>query len=394
MLDRPPVVPPPQDTLLRECFERARVHPFYRGFYRGSDDHAVAPAVDKHTLLPALQEFSPRDELRGVYLVRSGGSSHAPLIFPVDIRENHAQRAALAGRLLDAGVFDARTVALNLFSYSDLYRTAAILDDLLERCDATTLPMSAHARHADVHAAALRFRPTHVLGTPSLLALFARFLAAGGARLDVPHLLYAGELLRGSQLDLLRATLGTRQVWSLYGGAETGIWAWSDASRRPGLFEVLPQVVVEVLSPDGDGYGPLAVTNAYRRRFPVFRYRLGDVGRLVERDGTRYLELRGRDARSFQFNELTYDLESFAPLVGRADAFQIQLRFDAAGRDRLLLLLVGEEGALPAALGARLAALLERPADSGACEVQLVGAERLHVDPVTTKTPAIVDFRR
>ncbi|NWP89514.1 hypothetical protein, partial [Escherichia coli] len=92
---------------------------------------------------------------------------------------------------------------------------------------------------------------------------------------------------------------GTRDFWSLYGGAETGIWAWSDVSRKPGLFRILPQVVVEVMSPDAEGFGELAITNGYRKRFPVFRYLVGDVGRLVERDGACLLELRGRNARSF-----------------------------------------------------------------------------------------------
>ena len=46
----------------------------------------------------------------------------------------------------------------------DRYRTAAIFDDLLERCDATSLPLSAHAQYADMLAAARRVAPTHVLG--------------------------------------------------------------------------------------------------------------------------------------------------------------------------------------------------------------------------------------
>jgi phenylacetate-CoA ligase len=166
------------EAVMSACFEAAREHPFHRERLRGIADWRAAPAIDKCDLLPALRAFSVHDEPLGVYLVRSGGSTQAPLIFPVDIGENHAQRAALAGRLREAGVFGPRTVALNVFGYADLYRTAAILDDLLERCAATALPLSAHARYEDMYAAALRFRPTHLLGTPSKLALFGHFLAA------------------------------------------------------------------------------------------------------------------------------------------------------------------------------------------------------------------------
>lgn len=380
--------------VLRACFEAARAHPFHRGRYRdcrGIDD---APAIDKRDLLPALQAFSLRDEPHGVYLVRSGGSTQAPLIFPVDIAENHAQRAALAERLRAAGVFGPGTIALNVFGYSDLYRTAAILDDLLERCDATSLPLSAHAPYADMHAAAQRFAPTHVLGTPSKLALLAHHLAERDATLDIPQLVYGGEVLRAGTLALLRDVLGTRQVWSLYGGAESGIWAWSDATRRPGLFEALPGIVVEVLDADADGYGALAISNGYRRRFPLFRYRPGDVGRRVEIDGVRYLQLRGRDGRSFHFDELAYDLDTVAALLEGADDWQLELRTDGGGRDCATVLLTDGDDALRARIAARLERLFRRSADAGAIAVRIVAADALHLDPATAKTPAIVDLRR
>ena len=380
--------------VLHACFEAARAHPFYREAYRDAAGIDDAPAIDKHVLLPALQAFSLRDEAHGVYLVRSGGSTQAPLVFPVDIAENHAQRAALAERLRAAGVFGPGTIALNVFGYSDLYRTAAIFDDLLERCDATSLPLSAHAPYADMLAAARRFAPTHVLGTPSKLALLAHYLAERGIALDIPQLLYGGEVLRAGTLALLRDTLGARQVWSLFGSAESGIWAWSDATRRPGVFETLPGVGVEVLDPDTDGYGALAISNGYRRRFPLFRYRSGDVGRHVEIDGRRHLELRGRDGRSFHFDELAYDLDTVAALLEGADPWQLLLSTDAGNRDCVAVLLTAGDEAFRARVTTRLERLFRRSADAGAITVRVVAPDALHLDPATAKTPAIVDLRR
>jgi len=383
-------------SVLRTCFETALAHPFHRERLIGIDDWRAAPAIDKRDLLPALQAFSVHDEARGVYLVRSGGSTQEPLIFPVDIAENHAQRAALAGCLREAGVFGPRTVALNLFGYSDLYRTAAILDDLLERCDATALPISAHARYEDMYLAAKRFCPTHLLGTPSKLNLFAHFIAERSQSLMIPQLLYSGEVLREATCDFLRATFGTQQIWSLYGGAECGIWAWSDATQRPGLFEILPQVAVEILDPDCDGYGPLAVSNGFRRRFPLFRYRTGDTGRIVVVEGVQYLQLLGRDSRSFQFDELTYDLDTVAALLEDQEAFQIQLRTSPTGRDCVSLLLVadGDDEGLRSRVLVRLKTIFSHSVEGEAIEVRLVPSNALYVDPITTKTLAIADFRK
>lgn len=383
------------EALLRDCFARARVHRFYRDHFAGIDDHRAAPTVDKTVLKPHLDRFAPGLEPGGVYLVRSGGSTNTPLVFPVDIDENHAQRRALATALRADGIFDAGTVALNLFGYSDLYRTAAIIDDLLERCGATSLPMSAHARYEDILAAALRFAPSHLLGTPSKLQLFAEFLDVAGVRLEIPQLLYAGEPLPLSAMAGFSRSFGTRDYWSLYGGAETGIWAWSDVSRKPGLFRILPQVVVEVISPDSQGFGELAVTNAYRKRFPVFRYLLGDVGRLIEHDGARVLELRGRNARSFLLAEQHFDLALFMPLTAGAEAFQIQLSREEQGSDRLDLLLVDPAGHCPAdAVAAELARLMHDVAPRLGLNVRRVVMSMLHHDPVTAKAPLIADFRR
>lgn len=385
---------PGDEALLRDCFALARVHSFYRDHFAGIDDHRAAPATDKAVLKPHLDHFAPGSERRGVYLVRSGGSTSTPLVFPVDIAENHAQRGALASALLAARMFDAGTVALNLFGYADMYRTAAILDDLLERCDATSLPMSAHARYEDILAASQRFVPTHLLGTPSKLQLFAEFLRAAGTCPEIPHLLYAGEPLPESAVEHFVQSFGTRNFWSLYGGAETGIWAWSDASRQPGLFHILPQVVVEVMSPDSEGFGELAVTNGYRKRFPVFRYLVGDVGRLIECDGARLLELRGRNARSFLLAEQHFDLSLFAPLAAGAEAFQIQLRREEQGRDDLELLLIDPAGNCSTdAAAAGLVQLMGDAAPWVRLAVRRVTMAALHHDPVTTKAPLIADFR-
>jgi phenylacetate-CoA ligase len=387
-----------RDALLRACFARAREHPFYRGLYRANDDHHCAAPLEKAALLAALSDFQPGRETHGVYLVRSGGSTHAPLIFPVDIAENHAQRDALARALRAAGVFAPGDVALNAFGYADLYRSAAIMDDVLERCDTTTLAVSAHARYQDMEAMARRFRPTHVLGTPSKLGLLAHYLMREQRRLDIPQLLYAGEVLRPSTRDLLCERLGVRRIWSLYGGAETGIWAWSDASAQPGLFAMLSDVVVEILSPDADGYGSIAVSNGYRQRFPVFRYRLGDVGRLIQHNGATRLELRGRDSRSFQFDELTFDLDPIIALAGNAESAQLQLRSGNSGRDCMAMLIVADP-AHPMdnddcrRIHAALAAVVQHAPDSAAVEVHIVDKTALKMDPATAKTPTLVDAR-
>ncbi len=383
------------DHAMAQSFEIARHHPFWRSFYEGCQDWRTAPSCQKSDLLTVLHGFSPAAERRGVYLVRSGGRTAAPLIFPVDIAENHAQRQALAAGLTARGVFSPQSVVLNLFAYTGLYRTASIIDDLLERCYATTLPMSAQAPYRDMHAAAELFQPTHLAGTPSVLTLLANWCHENGAPPpQIPQLLYAGELLRDSVRAHLCRTFGVRQVWSLYGGAETGIWAVCNASKEPGLFSTLPQVLVEIEAPDADGFGEIVVTNTWRKRFPLFRYSQGDVGRLVERAGERMLEFRGRRPLTFRFYEITYDDSGFSTVAGACPHWQVVLDFGSDGCDRLGLHVVCDDPAALAAIDDRLRRHMKEDRDSKAVHVRSVKLADLHIDPTTSKTATVVDRRR
>lgn len=398
-METTPFTPKMDASLLQAYFELARHHPLYQDFYKGIHAVADAPMLGKKELIPLLKtRFKLHEEKRGVYLVRSGGSTQDPLIFPVDIKENHDQRLAMARELTENGFFTPKTIALNIFGYSDMYRTAAIMDDILEKCQATTLALSAHAGYNDMQEAARYFKPDFILGTPSKLLCFAQFLERSNEKLNIANLLFSGEFLRPALRQLLQKTFGIQQIYSVYGSAETGIWAWSDFSKRPSLFSVIDGIIVEILEPDAAGFGAIAVTNTFRKRFPVFRYAIGDLGRWVYLDGKPYLELKSREKKSFIVWEQHYDLDEFSPLVGEADAFQIQLSSNEQFQEVVSLLIVqkipvNEQADFIQKTVEGLKKLLHYNERFLKVNVLLVAATELYTDPNTTKTPALLDLR-
>ncbi|MCX2586083.1 AMP-binding protein [Pedobacter sp. MR22-3] len=314
------------DTLLQAHYQLVRRSELFKSHYQDYEAYQKAPLIGKKELIRQLHEnFDLHQEDKGVYLVRSGGSTQKPLVFPVDIAENLEQRAVLAKVLNQAGVFTPKTIALNLFGYMDMYRTAAIMDDLLERCSSTTLVASASLPYEDAYHMAQHFKPNLLLGTPSKLFLFAQYLKKNQLHLSIENLLFGGEFLPPSHIGVFEQVFGTRQIYSLYGSAETGIWAWCDYSRSPSLFRVIDGLVVEVHAPDADGYGNLLVSNLFRKRFPIFRYNTGDTGKWIDINGQPYLELKGREHQSFMFNECNYDLDDFKAVLADVERFQIQI---------------------------------------------------------------------
>jgi phenylacetate-CoA ligase len=385
--------------LMQEAFEMARSSSLFREYYVGYNHYEEAPAMGKNELKKILAaHFNLAHESKGVYLVRSGGSTQSPLIFPVDIHENQEMRRALARALVKHEIITPKTIALNIFGYADLYRTAAIMDDMLEKCEATTLAVSAHAAYEDMLATALHFKPGLMMGTPSKLLQFVKFLENNQQRLVIPDLLYAGEFLRPSLQTLFKKILGVKRIWSLYGSAETGIWAWASIGEAGSTFKVLPGVLVEILEPDEAGYGVIAVTNTYRKRFPVFRYLIGDIGRW-QLDGEEYvLELKSRETKSFVLAEQHYDLEELNPITMDADAFQIQLSTQVNLQDEITILLVQqvEEKSRTQFLLDKndlLARIILANPKLIKASVVLVEPGALYMDAATTKIPALVDWR-
>jgi phenylacetate-CoA ligase len=394
------ITPEIDTSFLQVYFELAKKNPLYSDFYKGNYFAVDAPMLSKNDLIPILKtRFKLHEEKTGVYLVRSGGSTQNPLIFPVDIQENHNQRLAMAKELTGNGFFTPETIALNIFGYSDMYRTASIMDDILEKCQATTLALSAHASYEDMQQAAIYFKPNFILGTPSKLLCFAQFLEEKNQKLNIQNLFYAGEFLRPNILKLLQRTFGFQQIYSMYGSAETGIWAWCDFTKRPSLFSVIDGVIVEIIDPDKDGYGTIAVTNTFRKRFPVFRYAIGDLGRWVNVNGKSFLELKSRESKSFILCEQHFDLEELTPFTNDADAFQIQLSYNDKFQEVFRLLIVQnipekeQQNFIKAKIN-ELKKVLQYNERFMKLEVLLVSATTLYTDPNTTKIPILLDLRK
>lgn len=380
---------------LKQHFTLVKNSYLFKELYKNEEESSVLP-LEKHVLRKILKDnFSLQKESKGVYLVRSGGSSSKPLIFPVDIKENLYQRSLLAKELVKYGMFSSKTIALNLFSYKGMYRTAAILDDILERCDATTISLGASSSFELVYNTAKQFKATILMGTPSKLVLFANYLMENNLELEVNNLMYAGEFLLKSHAELLKKVFRAQKIYSLYGSAETGIWGWSTYSETTTSFEILDDIVVEIEKPDEEGSGTLVVTNLLRKRFPVFRYLMGDIGKLIDKEGKRILVLKSRESKSFSIDSEAYFLNDFDWLYEEINRYQIQLRNPSEVAIEIEFLLVEAPGKMidKNQIRKKLQAIFQIYTPNITLIINAVKESDLYVNNTTSKTPLIVDFR-
>ncbi|SEB37758.1 phenylacetate-CoA ligase [Tenacibaculum sp. MAR_2009_124] len=385
---------------LRNHFSIVKKSSLFKSYYEGVDADTIPGPIEKHVLRDILEtRFQIENEREGVYLVRSGGSTDKPLIFPVDIKENLYQRELLAKELVEFGVFSSKTIALNLFSYTSMYRSAAILDDILERCNATTIACGAKTPFEYMFSLASKFKANIVIGTPSVLTLFAQYVIDNKLTLKIDNLLFAGEYLLKSQAEIIKKAFNTIHMYSLYGSAETGIWGWSLYSENSTSFEVLDDVIIEIENPDEEGNGMIVVTNLLRKRFPVFRYYVGDIGHLDYKDGRQILTLKSRESKSFSIEATSYFLDDFDMLLTIVDRFQIQLSLDVNLKTELKFLIIKptlnkqEKEGIANKVEERLKGILDMNPDYFTLKINLVSQTDLYSKPTTSKTPIIIDFR-
>jgi phenylacetate-CoA ligase len=382
---------------LDELWREVQVSPFLAGYADGCTRFADLPIIGRAELRELVERnFDLRRETTGVYLLRTGGTLAEALIVPLGIDENRQQRQAMADHLRRAGVFTPTTVAVNLFNYKHLYRSASIFDDFLERCDATSIGLGAITPDEFVVNFCHRLHPDTVVGTPSRLYQLAAHVSEAGVDLRLPRAVFGGEVMSVEYLTELRAALGLERLFGVYASVENGSWGYCDHDRDGPLYRVVEEIVhVEIEDPDEHGVGNLVVTNTMKRRFPVLRYRNGDRGRLVERDGRRYVDLAGRGAYTFRVNHRAMTEADFAPVVGGATSYQIQLSLTAERRTRVDVLVVPASAPTAGELDAkrRTLATVLNGVDVDR-DVRFVTPRELQTSPTTNKTPAVVDTRQ
>ncbi|MFJ3231141.1 acyl-CoA reductase [Streptomyces sp. NPDC086787] len=247
-----------------------------------------APLLGKEGVQRALASLDP---LHTQLYFRSGGSTGTPAlsVFTVDDYDN--QMRAAADGLLTAGFDPGRDRAANLFYCGGMYGSFISFFSILERLNATQLPIAAGPDHAAVAEALVAHRADTVFGMPSYLwQLFHaegdRLRAYGGIR----TVFYGGEHFTAEQRRVLTEEFGVERIRSAaYGSTDLGPLGYQCASSDGSVHHVLTDLhTLEILDPHADRPagpgepGRLVFTSRARAGQRLHRYEIGDLGRAVE----------------------------------------------------------------------------------------------------------------
>jgi phenylacetate-coenzyme A ligase PaaK-like adenylate-forming protein len=371
-----------------------------------------APLLGKDGVQRALATL---DRRHAQLYFRSGGSSGAPAlsVFTCDDYDN--QMRAAADGLLAAGFDPARDRAANLFYCGGMYGSFISFFSILERLNATQIPMAAGPDHAMVAEALVAHQADTLFGMPSYLwqllhAEADRLRAYGGIR----QVFYGGEHFTAEQRRVLTGEFGVEVIRSAaYGSTDLGPLGYQCASCDGSVHHVLSDLhTLEILDPREDRPvapgepGRLVFTSRSRAGQRLERYEIGDLGRAVEGvcacgSHVPRLELLGRYGDVVRVGTYFVNYRQLVRALEERTAYHGEVQLVVApGADRERLTVRLDEQYAPTADVARAAVTAEVPELASALEeglltltVQSVRRADLERTPTSGKLRAVIDLR-
>lgn len=147
---------------------------------------------------------------------------------------------------------------------------------------------------------ASRSKPYLLESYSNILYEFARFIEQSGRQpLGIPAIISSAGKLFEFQREVIERTIGAN-IFDRYGCRELDTIA-HECEAHSGLHINMERFIVEVESPDADGFGDIIVTDLANIGFPIIRYRIQDRGRFSDqqcacgRGLVMLSELEGRD---------------------------------------------------------------------------------------------------
>lgn len=205
------------------------------------------------------------------YVFSSGGTTGDPKFVSFSYEEFDSMSDMLAENLKQQGLKKGMVVA-NLFVAGNLWSSFLCVDKALEKIGAVQLPIGGMCSNENILFYLSKFRPDVVMGIPSMLVMYAEFMAEKNEQLDIPFVFYAGEALSSNRQDYLTSVWKTKFFGSAgYASVDAGVIGYQCRSCGPGEHHLFSELVkLEIIEDEG------VVTSLARETMPVQNYRTGD----------------------------------------------------------------------------------------------------------------------
>ena len=282
------------ESRLRRVIENARRSRFYGARLKGLEVETAAdlgrvPILTRAQMeanMPAQGEGLSTGPWHGGYVTRSGGSTGAPK-FSVYDGADWDRMIAHAAEVFRSLGLDPSDRLGNLMMAGDLYGSFVSFDHVNCRLGLASFGFAGTSKPETFVEMWRKFKLNAVEGIPSTLIPFLRRAKELEPRLRLEKVLYGGSPLASEDREWLEDALKVRRVASLIGANDGGQIGYQCERLRGSLHHTVDdfnflEIVDERGRPARQGEpGRILITSLLKFAYPLLRYDIGDIGRIV-----------------------------------------------------------------------------------------------------------------
>ena len=258
-------------------------------------DFIRVPFLEKHHVLentpPDSADLLTSKVQRGIYFA-SGGSTGEPKYVFYDQHEYEHTCRMLAFTLEAGGLTERDTIA-NLFVAGNLWSSWLSVEKAIANTKAISVPVGSNLPLENILKYLEDFSVTAIIGLPSFMLKLAEYAAAdrGKYSLKIKKVFYGGEYVGDAMIKYFQSVFPGCAVRSAgFATADAGVIGFQCESCVKGLHHLFASsqyvefIDRDTLRPVPRGeIGELVVTGLNKKHMPIIRYRVGDLGRWVDR---------------------------------------------------------------------------------------------------------------
>jgi len=261
--------------------------PYYQGIFNSLGFNPELPFLEKQDFITNTEKIKTTCKNFSFYEAKTSGSTGIPLSLLTDYNSvAHSIAARIRAERwwnLDYGLKEAHFWGQGFTKPSVRLRITDML--LRNKMVFSTIDLTSEIIY-EYYKKLLRFKPDIIYGNPSALYIFARFIEENKldvSRLRTKAIISTTEILHEYQRHFIHS-LFKCPVINEYGAAEVGIIAYECPHHNMHLST--DNLIIEIVkdgTPAGTNeFGEIVVTNLNNYIMPFIRYKIGDVGRLIE----------------------------------------------------------------------------------------------------------------
>jgi phenylacetate-coenzyme A ligase PaaK-like adenylate-forming protein len=270
---------------------------FYKKFYRNNkeiksiNDFKKLPLLEKKHIYentpPKNYNLFTSRPVRGIYFA-SGGSTGEPKYVFYEQHEYEHIIKALAYAYEAAGLSEGDIIA-NLFVSGNLWSSWLSVEKAIAYTKATSVPIGSNLSIEEIVNYLRLFKVNTIIGLPSFLLKVADFVEKNNIKLPIKRIFYGGEYVGDEMVLYFKRVFKNCDVKSGgYATADAGVIGFQCKYLYKGMHHLFTQSqYIEFLDPktlkevEPGKIGEVVVTSFNKRKMPLIRYRVGDLGRWI-----------------------------------------------------------------------------------------------------------------